>query len=161
MPPLPTAVPREGSKKAGLAGYLRERRPASIGGREWRELLVRLAPVSESYLRKLVDQSGIPFEQPYAGVRQASFGALEKSLVEMQEAYSAALAEGDRERAQYARSAMIQAKDHARLAARSSRVPPGKRAEKAEMVEWMLVWLDNPEVFPEWARLRRKATGIQ
>jgi hypothetical protein len=26
---------------------------------------------------------------------------------------------------------------------------------KAEMFEWMLVWLDDPAMFPTWAQLRR------
>jgi hypothetical protein len=27
---------------------------------------------------------------------------------------------------------------------------------KAEMVQWMLVWLENPEVFPAWVEARKK-----
>ena len=34
-----------------------------------------------------------------------------------------------------------------------------KSAEKGEMILWMLTWLENPPVFPEWVRLRRIAIG--
>jgi hypothetical protein len=30
---------------------------------------------------------------------------------------------------------------------------------KAEMVEWMLVWLDDPAIFPAWIQLRRQRMG--
>ena len=32
-----------------------------------------------------------------------------------------------------------------------------KRAQKEEMVQWMLVWLENPAIFPQWVKLRRAA----
>jgi hypothetical protein len=53
------------------------------------------------------------------------------------------------------RDTVIAAKDRARFAARNSRASPLKRRIKAEMVEWMLVWLGNPALFEDWARLRR------
>jgi hypothetical protein len=46
---------------------------------------------------------------------------------------------------------VIAAKDHARFASRKEE----KRPEKEEMILWMLTWLENPPVFPEWVRLRR------
>jgi hypothetical protein len=30
---------------------------------------------------------------------------------------------------------------------------------KAEMVEWMLVWLGDPAIFPAWIQLRRQNMG--
>jgi hypothetical protein len=53
---------------------------------------------------------------------------------------------------------VIEAKEHARWAARN----PDKRTEKLEMALWMLTWLENPPLFPQWVRLRRqtlKGTG--
>jgi hypothetical protein len=53
------------------------------------------------------------------------------------------------------RSAVIRAKDRARYASHNPKVAPEKRAEKEEMVRWMLVWLDSPALFPSWIELRR------
>jgi hypothetical protein len=39
-------------------------------------------------------------------------------------------------------------------------VDPEKRAQKAEMVEWMLVWLENPGIFGAWAELRKRAATV-
>jgi hypothetical protein len=59
---------------------------------------------------------------------------------------------GDAARRTEVRRRVIEAKDHARWAARS----PAKRDQKEEMVLWMRTWLENPPLFPVWARLRRR-----
>jgi len=114
-----------------------------------------LAPISEGYLRQLLAETGIPVEQPFGGVRQKTFEELERSLIEMEAVYARAKQEGDMARAQLCRNTVIQAKEHARMASRSPKVAMEKRSEKEEMAEWMLVWLENPGVFPAWVKLRR------
>jgi len=89
-------------------------------------------------------------------VRQHSFEELERSLCELTAVYAAALDAGDRERARYCRRQAIAAKDRARFLAASARLPETKRAQKREMVEWMLVWLENPGVFAAWVEARKK-----
>ncbi len=89
------------------------------------------------------------------GVRQDSFEQLERSLIALAEVYSAAAGNRDAETARRCRRVVIEAKDHARWAARSPKASPEKKAEKEEMISWMLVWLENPGVFATWARLRK------
>jgi hypothetical protein len=151
---------RDRSVKQQLREYLAEQKPASVTEAVWRELLERLAPVSESYLRDLLRDTGLPFDQPFAGVRQHTFAELEQSLRELLDVYTAASADGDRERARYCRKQVIAAKDRAKFAARSERSAAEKRAVKEEMAQWMLVWLENPEVFPAWVEARKRASGI-
>ncbi len=100
---------------------------AAITEAVWHDLLRRLAPVSESYLRDLLRATGLPFEQPYAGIRQHTFEELEQSLGEMLAVYTEANAAGDRERARYCRRQVIGAKDRARFLARNPRHPAGKK----------------------------------
>jgi hypothetical protein len=142
-----------------LRDYLAEAQPAAITEVVWRDLLTRFAPVSESYLRELLRQTGLPFEQPYAGIRQHTFEELEQSLRDMLAAYRDAAAAGNRERARYCRRQVIGAKDRARFLARSGRTTPEKRARKEEMAAWMLVWLENPEVFPAWVEARKRVSS--
>ena len=144
------------SVKQRLREYLETVRPSAITEAVWRDLVAQLAPVSESYLRDLIRQTGLPFEQPFAGVRQHTFEELEESLREMLKVYSEAAGAGDRERARYCRRQVIAAKDRARFLSRSSRMPPEKQAMKEEMLDWMLVWLENPEVFPSWVEARKR-----
>jgi len=106
-------------------------------------------------LRRLVADAGIAVEAPFGGVRQKTFEELERSLLEMEEVYSRASDAGDRARAQQCRNAVIQAKNHARLAARGAKTSPEKKAHKEEMIQWMLVWLENPGIFSTWVNLRK------
>jgi hypothetical protein len=70
--------------------------------------------------------------------------------------YAEAMAAGNRQRARYCRRQVIGAKDRARFLARSPRTAPEKKAQKEEMAQWMLVWLENPEVFPAWVAARKR-----
>jgi hypothetical protein len=144
------------SVKQSLREYLAQNQPAAITERIWEQLLQHLAPVSESYLRDLLRDTGLPIEQPYAGVRQHTWEELEQSLREMQQIYADAMTSGARERARYCRRQVIAAKDRARFLARGARLAPDKRETKEEMAQWMLVWLENPEVFPAWVDARKR-----
>lgn len=149
-------VSRGKSVKQRLRQYLAEQQPPAITEAVWLELRERLAPVSESYLRDLLRATGLPFAQPYAGIRQHTFEDLEQSLREMQQVYAEAVAAGNRGRVRYCRRQVIAAKDRARFLARHPRTAPEKRQQKEEMTHWMLVWLDSPEVFPAWAEARKR-----
>ena len=144
------------SVKRRLAAYLAAAQPSAIDEAVWLDLLAKLAPVSESYLRDLVRATGLRFAQPYAGVRQRSFEELEQSLRELTTIYASALETGDRQRARYCRRQVIAAKDRARFTSRNPRCSPEKRAVKEEMVQWMLVWLENPAVFAAWVEARKR-----
>ena len=148
------------SIKQQLRDYLAASQPAAITEAVWQELLLSLAPVSESYLRDLLRDTGLPFDQPYAGIRQHTFEELEESLRTMLEVYIDATAAGLRDRARYCRRQVIAAKDRAKFLAVTPRSTPEKRSQKEEMAQWMLVWLENPEVFPAWVDARKKATAI-
>jgi hypothetical protein len=147
-------------KRDLLNEYLARRRPARIGEAEWLELREELAPVSDSYLRRLLRDSGVALDPVVEGVRQDSFQDLERTLLALQREYMLAVESGLKERAVRCRRAVIEAKDHARLAARRAGVSPERRAVKEEMAAWMLLWLENPEIFPAWLALRKKAGPV-
>jgi hypothetical protein len=138
------------SAKQQLREYLEEQKPAAITESVWFQLREKLAPVSDSYLRDLLRETGLPFDQPYAGISQHTLDDLERSLLGMLEVYREAVAGGVGERARYCRRQVIAAKDRARFLA-------GKHPQKEEMAQWMVVWLENPEVFPAWIEARKKA----
>jgi hypothetical protein len=98
----------------------------------------------------------LPFAQPYAGIRQKSFDELERTLLEILEVYTKASRVGDRGRARYCRRQVIAAKERARFIANSKNTLPEKKAQKDEMIRWMLVWLENPGVFPAWVEIRKR-----
>jgi hypothetical protein len=126
-----------------------QRRPERITHAEWAELRTLLAPVSDSYLRRLLRATGLPLAPLVAGVRQDSLPALERSLLDLYEEYAQAQKSADKDKERFCRRLVIEAKDHARWALRRG------RAEKEEMILWMLTWLENPGIFPAWVSLRK------
>ncbi len=93
---------------------------------------------------------------PQPHLHWKTFEELESSLREFQRIY---IAQPAQHRA--LRDIVIRAKDRARFASRNQKVAPEKRAQKEEMVEWMLVWLDDPSMFSSWVKLRRAAMDRQ
>jgi len=73
------------------------------------------------------------------GVRQSNLGALELSLLALLVEYES----GDAAHKRAVRKLVITARDHA------------KWTHKAENLLWLTTWLENPPLFPVWARLRK------
>ncbi len=144
------------SVRQRLREYLETKHPPAITESVWRDLLERLAPVSESYLRDLIRATGLPFDQPFAGVQQHTLEGLEASLRDMLAVFTEAAAAGNRDRARYCRRQVIAAKDRAKFLAKNPGTAAERRAIKQEMVQWMLVWLENPAVFPAWVEARKR-----
>ena len=55
------------------------------------------------------------------------------------------------------RDTALKGKQRAEMIARNPAVDAAKRAEKAEMAEWFTLWLQSPEIFENWVRLRKKS----
>jgi len=138
------------TKKQRVLDFVAARGWDSIGETEWQELRSALGDISETTLRK----SGIPIRAPWRGVAAHSIDELEASLRDLSLVY-----ETRAELRRYARDQVIAAKDRARWAATSPGIEESNRRMKAEMVEWMLVWLGDPSMFPAWVQLRRKNMG--
>jgi hypothetical protein len=147
------------TKRARLSQYLAETRLIRVTDADWQQIRERLAPVSDGYLRGLLRDCGLPLDPVVEGIRQDSFDELERTLLAIGEEYSRALEAGDRERAASCRGAVITGKEHARLAARRRGASQEISARKEEMAAWMLIWLENPAIFPAWLALRKKAAA--
>ena len=147
---------RKPTTRSRLREYLDHRAPGTITDAEWRDLCERFAPASPNYLRRLLRDSGPPLAPLVEGVRQDSFEHLERTLLALEHEYAEAGATGGRERQRACRRAVIEAKDHARWAIRRV-ADPEKKTARQEMVAWMLVWLEDPPIFPAWVRLRKQA----
>ena len=149
----PTKPPRKPAKKRELAAVDRAhpaaRRSASRNGRLccvcWRRS--RRVICGGSYGLREIGHSA---RAGGGGVRQESFDALESSLLKLLAEY---------ERATRARRlARPAAGDRSQGPCPSGGAQSqSTRAEKQEMILWMLTWLENPPLFPEWVRLRRAA----
>jgi hypothetical protein len=139
-------------KRAELRDWIEQNRPARIGEQEFEAIRAALGPVTGAYLRRLLREAGVELAPLVEGVRQEDFDVLERTLLALLEEYE----RGSAARKVAVRRLVIEAKDHARFAARK----PEKREVKEEMKLWMLTWLENPPLFPQWARLRRAARAV-
>jgi hypothetical protein len=133
------------TKRQRVLDFARARGWLVVGETEWNELRAALPDISESTIRA----SGIAIAQPWRGVEQHSIDGLEECLRELTVVY-----ESRPDLRRYCREQVIAAKDRARLVSQRSQVDESKRRIKAEMVEWMLVWLGDPAMFPAWAEVR-------
>jgi hypothetical protein len=138
-----TAVPSD-IKRRSKAQRLRELAELNgwnvIGEAEWNVIVSSVPGVKTEDVRL----SGLAALPPWRGVARHTLQELEQSLLEMTTVY-----ESQPEHRQFCRNEVIRAKDRARIISRS-------KPEKLEMVEWMLVWLGDPSVFPAWMHVRKK-----
>lgn len=130
-----------------IAAMIEESAWARVAAGEWQALRRAFPEIPEAALRRHLEALGCPIEQPWRGIDTKSLEGLEASLHAMTAAY--------RTHPWEARAAVIGAKDKARFAARNPKAASEKRAIKAEMADWMLVWLGDPAMFADWAKLRR------
>ena len=150
----PTAVPKGDSKKQRFDNYLAREKPERITQAVWEALARELAPISETYLRELARSSGLPLDPLLERVRQDSLESLERTLLQLQREYEG----GGEQEKRRCRDCVIEAKDHARWAARKMPEDDPRRALKEEMLLWLLTWLENPGAFPLWVALRKHST---
>ena len=146
---------RKQDKLAEIRAWMDSRGISRIGCSEFAELGGVLG-AGEPELRRLLREVEVDLSPWAEGVRQDDFEHLRRTLEALTVEYEDAQRAGDQGYAREIRRLVITAKDHARFASRSAR-DEARRREKEEMVEWMLVWLENPAIFTQWARLRVRA----
>ena len=59
------------------------------------------------------------------------------------------------------RQSVLQIKHELDLLATTPSFPPNRRAVVREAAQWLTVWLQNPQIFPEWLDLRRSTAEFQ
>ena len=129
-----------------LRGWLADHGIETVDEAVLTALVAQFPDIAEARIRKLLRRAGVALSPTVEGVRQDNFEHLARTLIALQQAYEQSPPPAQRR----IRNLVITAKDHARLASR-------RRPEKAQMVEWMLVWLENPPVFETWWRVKTRA----
>ena len=154
--------------------FLEERKPARIGPAEWDALLSHVIRaigdarrVSPRYVLDILHETDVEIDRSLGGIPPDLRGrvhagtpqAAAESLLAMSGEYARARAAKDAVRAEDVRRAVRQAKDRLRLTLRRKNLRDETRSEKQELVDWFLVWLENPGVFPAWieAKLGRSS----
>jgi hypothetical protein len=170
-----SAAARQPSIKALVLAYLEANKPAMIDPAEMAAIhghvtaqSQRGKPVSRRYLLEILSSTDVGIARSLGGlpvdlrhrVHSHDQQTAAASLLDMQNEYEAAREKNDRVRAGDCRRAVMQAKDRLKLVLRRRNLAPERRAEKQEVLEWFLVWLENPSVFEQWLQARRRALGL-
>jgi hypothetical protein len=129
--------------------------------------LGRGKPVSRTYVLDVLAETQIPIERSLGGlpvdlrdrVHFHDRDVAAASLTDMTREYEAARAASDKVRAEDCRRAVRKGKDRLKLLLRRRNLSPQKREEKQELLQWFLVWLEAPPLFPAWLQLRRRAAS--
>ena len=142
-----------------------------VGPAEWDALLSRLTRavgdagrVNPRYVLEVLHQTDVEVDRTLGGlpldlrgrVHTRSPEAAAESLLFASAEYTRAREARDAARAEDVRRAVRQAKDRLRLTLRRRNLREDTRREKQELLEWFLVWLENPGVFPAWLEAKRR-----
>lgn len=147
---------RADSKKTRFAQAIAAAQPAIADELLFAELKSRLAPVSDSYLRQLLRESGVPLTAAVEGVSLHSLPDNRRTLIALAELYHQRDLAGRRA----VRDLALEAKTRLRfLVARTA--DDDLRAAREEMLLWVLTWLENPQAFQLWVTLREHAVRSQ
>ena len=161
------------SVKSLIEAWLETERPVRIGPDEFtrlqREISARLGPnrrLAPRYLIEVlllmeVDRAvgGIPVDLR-GRVGFSDERETRTSLLEMAAEHVAAQQAGREGRMQDCRQAVLLAKDRLKVILANKNLDEQKRRDKEEFLNWFIVWLENPSVFPEWLELRRKQLAV-
>ena len=163
-----------GGIKSLVHEYTEAHGPACIDEAELERLMrflrLRLGPdrkLSPAYVLRLLSDAGVEIARSLGGLpvdlrgrvhfRDAEAAA--SSLLDLAGEYSLAREEADRLRQQDCRRVVRRAKDRLKMRLRRRELSKEQRAEKEELLEWFLVWLETPELFPQWLELRKTASA--
>ena len=67
------------------------------------------------------------------------------------------VASGDKEGLRLLREEVIAAKSESQKFARRKTSPSNERAIKVEIVQWLTVWLQTPDIFEQWVQMRKRS----
>ena len=154
--------------KGVVLDYLARSQPKCVSEAEFNAIrreviatLKRQRPPSDGYLMDILLTTEVDIDRSLGGipadlrnkVHTSSYEHAKASLLVMAKEYADA---ADAARAEDVRRTVRRAKDRVRLLLRGS-LSPEKRQAKQEILEWMLVWLENPLVFESWIEIRTRS----
>lgn len=85
----------------------------------------------------------------------------EELLRQIDELYRKFQQAGDRMGTRFARQAAQRVKRHATALSQSPQLAPDERREMGEVAQWVIVWLQTPDIFSQWLELRKASAEFK
>ncbi len=108
-------------------------------------------------LSQRADTEGRYEEEFHDLLHFATLDEAEMCLIRLDELLVRFRAEGNHAAAERVLEVGRLGRRRAEMIARNQKVDARKRAEKAEVVQWFTLWLENPGAFFDWLELRKRA----
>jgi hypothetical protein len=116
---------------------------------------LRHSEIMELYLKRHSDQ---PYEPALRGILDtSSLKTTLRSLKNAENLQKKYQKNGDREGQRLLREKLLQAKKDAQTKAASKVSTTIEKQTSKEIAHWLTLWLQSPEVFDNWIRLRRES----
>lgn len=105
-------------------------------------------------------------ESPYAPMfrnilKFADFNQTLNSIRQLENLRQKFFKETDKEGLRLVRDTGIKGKDRATMISKNPKVDKQKRLEKAEIAEWFRLYLQSPEIFENWIKLRQNSADFK
>lgn len=113
-------------------------------------------------MRLYVERNSEPsYDAAFRNVLQfTSLKAALKTIRDLENLRRKFTSDGDKEGLRLLRETALRGKETLRKSAAGKRADPKLRAESAEIAEWLTIWLQSPEVFESWIKLRKRSPGF-
>ena len=103
-----------------------------------------------------------PYRSRLHGVLEFhDLGSAERSLAKLDAIYREYQGASDRAGAGWVFAVVKKGKLRARSLAANPRVQSQKRMEKREIARWFQVWLETPDLLPDWLELRKASAEFR
>jgi len=155
--------------------YLKQYSPSVVDKGELARLTrfvkLRMSPqrkISTKYILRVASETGVEIARSLDGLPVDLRGRVHfrdtataaASLLDLTHEYTAALTRDNQARKEDCRRAVRQAKDLLKQHLRRKGISEEQQKEKRELLEWFLVWLETPELFPQWLALRQRTKHL-
>jgi hypothetical protein len=131
-----------------------------------RHLMTQLpdAALSNRYLLEVAEEAGVPVARELGGIpldlaarlHLHDLASAETFLRDLHHEYVTASSAA---RASDCRRTVLCARRRLEALLRRPSLSVEKRSEKEEILSWVRVWLETPDLFPGWLDLRKRALG--
>lgn len=105
-------------------------------------------------------ETSIDIEEPYKGelegiLQFSTFEEAEKTIRNLEKICRKYAVARDKKGMEYCRKIALLGRGRAQLISRNHRVSPLKRRQKKEISEWFRLWLETPDLFDDWLKMRK------
>ncbi len=114
--------------------------------------------IMELYVKRASDR---PYDAAFANlVDTEDLRATLRSIRQMENLRRKFVADDDREGLRLLRTKVIAEKESKSGVAKKANVADATRLEASEIAEWLTIWLQSPELFESWIKLRRSSADF-